>query len=100
MQFPVPCAPSSGHQGHAGKRPDPTIFRFVRELTARMSTLQFRQELETSSREEQIQTIYTLVGYESRLFLAWLRYVLKPSNIIAVMNWDWPDVALNALLTW
>ena len=64
----------------------PTIFCFVRELTARMSTLQFRQELETSSLEEQIQTLYTLVGYESRLSRAWLRYVLKPSNIIAFMN--------------
>ena len=31
---------------------DPTIFRFMRELIARMSTLQFRKELETSSLEE------------------------------------------------
>ena len=72
---------------------DPTIFRFMRELIARMLTLQFRQELESSSLEEQIQTLYALVSYESRLFLAWLRYVLKPSSIIAAMIWDWTAVA-------
>ena len=79
---------------------DPTIFRFMRELIARMSTLQFRQELESSSLEEQIQTLYALVGYESRLFLAWLRYALKPSNITAAMIWDWAAVdTRNALIT-
>ena len=64
---------------------NPTIFRFMRELIARMSTLQFRQELESSSLEEQIQTLYALVSYESHLFHAWLRYVLKRSSIIAAM---------------
>ena len=79
---------------------DPTIFRLMRELIARMSSLQFRQELESSSLEEQMQSLYSLTSFEARLFLAWLRYALKPSNILAAMEWKWSAVdTRNALIT-